>query len=78
MRVENGGVGEDPLDHLDAVKDIDQPRVMVVEGAQNRTACQLLKLLQLDVGERGASVVCDIEPGQRTDAIGAVGIAEGL
>src|ERR1039458_3066393 len=68
VRVEDVGPGEDVVDHVDAVDDLDEPRVVVVEGA-GRVAPQPLAVLgELGVGRGGAETLGDVEPGQRADA----------
>ncbi len=41
MLIENAVVGEELLNDLDAMEDLDQPRVMVVEGAEDEALGQL-------------------------------------
>ncbi len=50
----------------------------IVEGAQHGAVGQLLELLHFNVGERCAGMAGNIQASERADAIGAVGVAEGL
>ena len=78
VRVERGVVGEQLLDLLERVEDLDQARVVVVEGAEHGAAVELAELGPFLRGARRADAVGDVEAGQRSDAVDAVGIAERL
>ncbi len=54
MLVENERVGEDLLDLFDAIEDVDQARVVVVERALHRADGELLELGEFLVGLRRA------------------------
>ena len=78
MLVENERISENLFDFLDAVECLNQPRVVIVEGAFDRPTGQLLELGQLFVRLRCSHGFDYVEPRQRTDAITALRIAERL
>src|SRR5579864_7367939 len=49
-----------------------------MERAENGSALQLVKLCEFLVGARRAATIGDIQPGQRSDAVDAVGKSLGL
>ena len=78
MLVEDEGVSKDMLDLFDAVKYVDKAGVVVVEGALNRTRGEVLEFDELLVGPRCSHGLCDVEAGEGTDAVAALGIPERL
>src|ERR1051325_2428232 len=50
---------------FDAVKDLNQPGLVIVEGTKYGRALQFLELRKLLVGAYSAAPVCHIKPGQR-------------
>ena len=78
MLVQNAAVGEELLDDLDPMQNLNQPRVVVVERSQHRAVGQMLELYQLGVGERRACMAGNVQAGQRSHAIRARRIAQRL
>src|SRR5580704_6614265 len=76
--VEDVRIGEDLLDLLDAVENVDEAGVVVIEGTLHGAKSQLLELGEFNVGQGCAHGADNVQPGQRSNAIAAVGIAEWL
>jgi hypothetical protein len=66
------------LQALDAVEDLDEARVVVVKRAEDRGALQFVKFRELLIGARRPAAVSNVQAGQRSDAVGAVGETLGL
>ena len=72
------GVVDHALDPLERGQDLDQPGVVVEERRGDRAVEPVAELLELLVGQGRAHVRADVEPGQRADAVDAVGVAQRL
>ena len=68
MSVEDRRVVQQLLHPLDAVDDLDQPRVVEVERALHHLAEALVVLGEFDIRRLGAAAGDDVEARQRTDA----------
>src|SRR5271165_4590724 len=76
--VEDQRIGEDLLDLFNAVQNLNEPRVMVVEGTLHGAVGKLFELGQFLVRQRRAHGFDDVQPRQRAYAVAALGIAERL
>src|ERR1035438_9773002 len=65
------------LQPLDAVKNFDQARLVVVEGAEDCCALQFFELREFLVGTLSATAVSNVEPRQGTYAVHAIRISFG-
>ena len=75
---ENLRIIEQLFEALDAVEDLDEPSVMIVERAQDSGALQFVKFGELLVGAWRTASVGDIEARKWADSIDAVGKSFGL
>ena len=75
---EDAGVGEEILDHVNAVEDLDKPGPVVLERAARVTPQASPVLGQFSVGGGGPQLVDDVEPRQRPDPVQPVRVAERL
>ena len=79
LRPKGVGVLEQLADPLEAVEDLDQPRVVVVEAAGDRTfVLQHPELGQRDIGERRTAGVGVVQACERSDPVDAAAVAHGL
>src|ERR1035438_142633 len=76
--IERVGMEQQMLDLLQRVDDFDEARVVVIEAGEYGAAIQVAELGPLLPGARRGDAVDDVHARQRTHAVHAIGIAEGL
>src|SRR5271165_3709690 len=78
MFVENLTIMEELLDAFDSVQNLNQPRVVLVEGAQDNAAPQRPVLGPLLIGLGSTAPVDDVQTRKRTHTVDPVGITQRL
>src|SRR5271166_2789057 len=78
MFVEDLTLMQELLDALDSVQNLNQPRVVLVEGAQDNAAPQRPVLGPLLIGLGSTAPVDDVQTGKRTHPVDPVGITQRL
>jgi hypothetical protein len=74
----NFGIGQELLETLHAIKNLDQARMMIVERTEHGGPLQFMELGQLLVRAGSATAIGDVQASQRAYAINSLGISTGL
>src|ERR1019366_2895949 len=78
VRVEDGRVGQQPLDLLQTVQQLDQPRIVVVKGTVDHGTEALAVFGQLAVGYRRSQLLGHVQARQGAHTVYARGVSLGL